>query len=106
MKTYRSPRGNNDYKPVPFILPKNKVKDLMNELYKDVLMEDIHNCSNVPYFEDKWDEILKGTFNFNMCKLSFDNWPESLLPGYYKLVVESFDENDSLSVILEIELTP
>ncbi|KAL5275856.1 hypothetical protein ACFFRR_001594 [Megaselia abdita] len=106
-KTYRSPRGNDDYKPMPFILPKLSAKDFINGVYKEILMNDVHRCSNAPYFEDEWNEIIKGTYTFNMCKLNFDNWPESVLPGFYKLVMDTFDDNDervcSLGVILQIE---
>lgn len=80
----------------------------MNGVYKQILMDDIRQCSNLPYIEDEWDEVLEGTYNFNMCKLSFNKWPETILPGYWKIVVETFDGNDdrvsSLTVILQIEL--
>lgn len=72
-------------------------------------MEDVHECCpNAPYFEDEWDEVLIGSYNFNMCKLNFDNWPDNFLPGYYQLVIESFDEEGGeisrSNVIIEIEL--
>lgn len=93
---------------MPFTVPKLKLEVFMNGIYKDILMEDIAKCTNLPTFEGEWDEVLEGTYNFNMCKLGFESFPESLLPGFYKVVVEAFDDKDnmisSLGVILEIEL--
>lgn len=89
-------------------MPKQDFDEFFNGVYKQVLMEDLHKCANTPYFEDKWEGVVKaGTYEMNMCKVNVANWPDNMLPGFYKFVAEFFDEGDNIisifDLIVEIE---
>lgn len=73
-------------------------------------MEDLHVCSNLPYFDEKWEGGLEPkTYFVNMCKFNVDNWPDYLPNGFYKFVTQIFypsgDLIVSVSVIEQIEQT-
>ncbi|KAL5288051.1 hypothetical protein ACFFRR_008723 [Megaselia abdita] len=85
LKLFRSPRGNDDYKPLPFSVPQQNLETFFNGVYKDVVMEDLHKCTNLPYFQDRWNEPLKAQeYYLNMCQFNVDNWPDYLPNGFYK----------------------
>lgn len=99
MNVYRSPRGNDDYKPTPFAMPKQDLGSYLNGVYKDVVMEDLHKCSNLPYFQGKFEgEVEPKEYFINMCKFNVENWPDYLPAGFYKFVVNFFDESENLVV--------
>lgn len=107
-KTFRSSRGNDDYKPMPFTMQKQDFETFFNGVYKDVLMGDLHECSDLPFFEDKWEGVVNArTYEMNMCKFNVANWPDNMIPGFYKFVAQFFDEEDTViavfTLIVEIE---
>lgn len=107
-RLFRSTRGNDDYKPLPFDIPKQSLEEFYNGVYKRALMDDLHKCSTCPYFEDKWEGVLKAqTYEINMCKVNVDNWPDTAPSGFYKMVSSFYDEEDNviveLNVVLDIE---
>lgn len=108
MDAYRSPRGNDDYKKVPFSIEKQNLTTFFNGVYKNALMEEITDCSNLPTFED-WEGPLEANlYEVNMCKVTCDNWPDNMLPGFYKLLVDVGDDKDinilTYTIIIQIEL--
>lgn len=82
---------------MPFSMKKQTLDEFFNGVYKDVVMEDLHKCSNLPYFEGNWEAPMKsGKYDLNMCQFSVDNWPDNMPPGYYRLVIDIFDESDAI----------
>lgn len=93
---------------MPFTVQKQDFEKMFNGVYKKVVMEDLHVCSNLPYFEDEWEGAVKaGPYNFNMCEFKVDNWPDNMLTGFYKLVIDFFDGGDNLivsaTIVIQIE---
>lgn len=84
-------------------MQKQDFDEFFNGIYKNALMEDLHNCSNLPFFEDQWGGVLPAMkYEVNMCKFNVANWPDNMIPGFYKFVIEFFDESDK--VIVEFNL--
>lgn len=91
-------------------MEKQDFETFFNGVYKKVIMEDLHKCSNLPHFEDKWEGVVKaGKYELDMCNVSVENWPDNMLPGFYKLLLEFWDEADnavaSATVVVQIETT-
>lgn len=89
-------------------MEKQDFNKFFNGVYKKVLMEDLTQCSNLPKFEDTWVEpITAGKYELNMCKVNVDNWPDSMMPGFYKFLAEFFDDTDAViatcTIIVQIE---
>ncbi|KAM7348507.1 uncharacterized protein ACRADG_007788 [Cochliomyia hominivorax] len=87
-KMYRTPQSNNDFKLLPFQMPSTHFIKVINTFYKDILMNSLKNCSDFPYFEDKFDSpFRKGVYKLEGCHLSEDGLPSHLEAGIYKTVV-------------------
>lgn len=58
-------------------------------------MEDLHECSDLPYFEGEWEGVFRaGKYALNMCLFTTETWPITMMPGLYKFVMEFFDDQD------------
>lgn len=93
---------------MPFAMPKQDFDHFFNGVYKDAMMEDLHQCSNLPFFEDKWEgSVAAMKYELNMCKFNVANWPDNMLPGFYKFLINFYDESDAIvaifTLIVEIE---
>ncbi|XP_017146610.1 uncharacterized protein LOC108158637 [Drosophila miranda] len=86
---YRSSSGQeSDYKLVPFAIPKQPYEDFLNTHYKDMVIENLGSCSNLPQFEDKfvppWPQKI---YNLDKCVADNDGFPEVLPLGFYKIIL-------------------
>ncbi|XP_016940321.4 uncharacterized protein [Drosophila suzukii] len=85
---YRSSSGDeNDYKMLPFSLPKQTFYDYLNTYYKDVIIKNFGPCSNIPQFEDKFQPPWpKQTFIADKCLIDGEGFPDILPAGFYKII--------------------
>lgn len=104
----KSRSENGDYKPVPFVAFKQDLNTFFNGHYKNVVMEDLHKCSNMPFFEDSWKEPFQaGKYDLNMCLLDPQNWPDNVPVGFYKIIMDVVDEEGkgvaTITVVVQVE---
>jgi len=87
MQFFRSPSGENDFKPMPHEIPRMKVKDAMPKYYKNFVYGNVGHCSNLPKFEDikngKWPQMK---YVIERCVVTGKGFPEILPDGTYKIV--------------------
>ncbi|XP_017014796.3 uncharacterized protein [Drosophila takahashii] len=105
---YRSTSGDeNDYKVLPYSIPKQSFYEYLNTYYKDVIMKNFAPCSNIPIFEDKFEPPWpKKTYNAEKCVIDGDGLPEIVPPGFYKIIFSaSGPEQPSWSFTAIIKLT-
>jgi len=89
---YRSSSGDeNDYKMLPFSLPKQTFYDYLNTYYKDVIIKNLGHCSNLPQFKGKFQPPWpQNTYKFDKCKIDGDGLPDVAPPGFYKILFTQF----------------
>ncbi|EDW17570.2 uncharacterized protein LOC6581359 [Drosophila mojavensis] len=77
--------GENDFKPLPMAVPKQRLIDL-KRLYDDIVYPVMKDCSNMPKIEG---DILwpwpRNIYTFKMCNFDQGNLPEIMAEGYYKV---------------------
>ncbi|EDW36377.1 GL17760 [Drosophila persimilis] len=85
---YRSNSGaENDYKVLPWSIPKQTYYDYLNTYYKDVLIPNLGHCSNLPQFEGKFQPPWpKDTYLVDKCVIEGQGLPEVVPPGFYKII--------------------
>ncbi|XP_039483039.1 uncharacterized protein LOC120446235 [Drosophila santomea] len=84
----------NDYKLLPWAIPKQSLYDHMNTYYKDVSMKNFKHCSNVPQFEGQFQPPLpKKTYFGNKCVIDGDGLPEIVPSGFYKIILKCYGPN-------------
>ncbi|XP_030558038.1 uncharacterized protein LOC115760710 [Drosophila novamexicana] len=85
---YRSYSGNeDDYKLLPFDIPKQTFKSIVESYYKDIIYKNLEHCSNLAKPENAYP-WPKGTYIFDKCTVTGDGLPEVLPEGYYKVNFE------------------
>nr|XP_044251790.1 LOW QUALITY PROTEIN: uncharacterized protein LOC108069295 [Drosophila takahashii] len=105
---YRSISGeDNDYKVLPWSLPKQPFYQYLNTYYKDVIMKNFAHCTNIPVFKDKFEPPWpKKTYIGDKCVIDGDGLPEIAPPGYYKIVFAgSGPDQPSWSFAAVVKLT-
>ncbi|XP_016988926.1 uncharacterized protein LOC108051351 [Drosophila rhopaloa] len=74
-----------DYKLTPFSIQPQKFTDYINTFYKDLLIPNLGNCTDMPKYESGYvPPWPKTTFNFNHCTVSGEGLPEVLAEGFYR----------------------
>ncbi|XP_064543804.1 uncharacterized protein LOC135432196 [Drosophila montana] len=82
---YRSSSGaEDDYKLLPYHIPKQTFKQFADNHYKKIVYKNLKHCSNIPEPENVYP-WPKGTYIFKRCIATGDGFPELLLEGYYKI---------------------
>ncbi|XP_073828208.1 uncharacterized protein isoform X2 [Musca autumnalis] len=101
----RSHNGVSDYRMLPFKMPRQHLFTAMNTFYKEILMETLSECSNLPVFEDKFEPPLrKGVYTITKCQFSQDGFPNHVAEGFYKIMIFGNGTVDwSISVIAQVE---
>ncbi|XP_030558361.1 uncharacterized protein LOC115760926 [Drosophila novamexicana] len=85
---YRSSTGSkDDYKLLPFCIPKQAFQRFAESHYKDIIYTNLKQCSNIPKPENAYP-WPKGTYIFDKCTVTGDGMPEVLPEGYYKIVFD------------------
>ncbi|XP_052839698.1 LOW QUALITY PROTEIN: uncharacterized protein LOC128254582 [Drosophila gunungcola] len=84
---YRSSSGNeNDYKLIPFSIPKQPFTQFMNSHYKDVVIANLGGCSNLIQFEDQFEPPWpQKEYVLDKCVANSDGFPEVVPEGFYKV---------------------
>ncbi|XP_002133769.2 uncharacterized protein [Drosophila pseudoobscura] len=82
---YRSPDGGDNYKLQPYSLQRQGIYAAMNSFYKDMIMDSVASCSNLPQFTEKLTVLPAQTFHYDKCQISTDSFPQYLPDGWYKL---------------------
>ncbi|XP_064543238.1 uncharacterized protein LOC135431834 [Drosophila montana] len=83
---YRSSSGaEDDYKILPWSIPKQTFKSFADSHYKDIVYKNLKQCSNIPEPENVYP-WPKGTYKFDRCTATGDGMPEIAPEGYYKVI--------------------
>lgn len=82
-----------------------KMGEMMNGLYKDFVMDLVHGCSDLPYFQDEWKPPFAAeTYTFNKCTSpSAKSYTGPTIPGTFKIVVEGKKGEEKVGVV-EVEI--
>ncbi|XP_037716311.1 uncharacterized protein LOC119551182 [Drosophila subpulchrella] len=86
MRILNSYSGNeDDYKLTPYSIQPQKFIDYINTFYKDMLIPNLGNCTDMPRFDDGYvPPWPKATFNFTRCTLNGKGLPDILAEGFYR----------------------
>ncbi|XP_043645329.1 uncharacterized protein LOC122614745 [Drosophila teissieri] len=75
----------SDYKLTPMSIPPQKFIEYINTFYKDMLMPNLGNCTDLPVYETEYvPPWPRATYNFTRCALNGKGLPDYLADGYYK----------------------
>ncbi|XP_002034423.2 uncharacterized protein LOC6609769 [Drosophila sechellia] len=75
----------SDYKLTPMSIPPQKFTEYINTFYKDMVMPNLGNCTDLPVYENEFvPPWPKATYNFTRCALNGEGLPDILADGYYK----------------------
>uniref|UniRef100_A0A1A9Z4T5 MD-2-related lipid-recognition domain-containing protein n=1 Tax=Glossina pallidipes TaxID=7398 RepID=A0A1A9Z4T5_GLOPL len=102
---YRSATGSeSDYQLLPYSVKRQNVIVFLNGLYKDLIMKSLSECSNLPFFTDKFTgPIEKKRYELDNCIFSDESFPNHLPEGFYRLVGQ-FDGEVQWSVIINVQV--
>ncbi|XP_073828210.1 uncharacterized protein [Musca autumnalis] len=102
---FRSDNGVNDYKVLPFKMPRQHLFSALNSFYKDMLMETFSECSDLPVFEEKFEPPLeKRVYTLDKCQFSQDGFPNHLSEGFYKILISGYGSVQwSLTIVAQVE---
>ncbi|XP_013111988.2 uncharacterized protein LOC106090371 [Stomoxys calcitrans] len=102
---YRSSDGVEEYKPIPFKMTRQHVYDAFNGYYKDMLMDTLKDCSDLPVFKDKiTPPIEKKLYTLTQCQFTRDGFADHVATGFYKVVLYGTGECDwGITVIAKVE---
>ncbi|XP_030381081.1 uncharacterized protein LOC115628918 [Scaptodrosophila lebanonensis] len=85
---YRSYTGGNDWKIMPWSMPYQKFENFVNTFYKDIVIKNFGHCTNLPRYEKKYQPPWpKKLYVFDRCVMNGDGFPDHVLEGYYKVIV-------------------
>ncbi|XP_030381198.1 uncharacterized protein LOC115629009 [Scaptodrosophila lebanonensis] len=85
---YRSNSGGNDWKIMPWSIPYQKYEDFVNTFYKEMVTKSIGHCTNMPQYEKKYQPPWpKKLYVFDHCVVNGDGFPEHMVEGYYKVII-------------------
>ncbi|KAL5288906.1 hypothetical protein ACFFRR_009231 [Megaselia abdita] len=87
-----------------FSMTKN-TEEIMNGIYKESFMEIFHKCSDLPYFEDKWEPPFPAqTYKFDKCTVpNTESYSKGMAPGQFKVVIEGKKGEETIGV-MEVEV--
>ncbi|XP_075155996.1 uncharacterized protein LOC142229324 [Haematobia irritans] len=103
---YRSENGVDDYKILPFKISRQHFNKAMDSFYKDMIMDTLKECSDLPVFEDKLERpIEKKEYTLKGCQFSQDGFPNHLATGFYKIVLSAHGASE-WGFTLIAEVTP
>ncbi|XP_061392902.1 uncharacterized protein LOC133328348 [Musca vetustissima] len=105
--TYRSDNGVNEYKVLAFKMSRQNIISAINGFYKEMFMDTLSECSDLPVFEDKFEPpIEKREYTLTKCQFSQDGFPNHLEEGFYKILISGSGCLDwHFAVIVEVEAT-
>ncbi|KAH8320352.1 hypothetical protein KR067_000167, partial [Drosophila pandora] len=85
----RSSSGDeSDYKMIPFNIPKQPLEDFMNTHYKDVVIKNLGDCSNLIKFEGKFEPPMpQQVYTLDKCVANSDGFPEVVPEGFYRIIM-------------------
>lgn len=94
MEMLRSPSGNeNDFRPLPYTIPKISFSDAKKNYYKQFLYSNIAHCSNIPTYEEientPWPKMK---YKLERCVPTCEGIPEILPEGTYKFIFKCTGE--------------
>ncbi|XP_022218386.1 uncharacterized protein LOC111071390 [Drosophila obscura] len=87
LELYRSTTGaESDYKLTPMSIPRQTFIEYIDTYYKDMVIKNLGECSDLPRYEDKYvPPWPKKTFTLTRCSVNGVGMPEVLLAGFYKI---------------------
>ncbi|XP_051861785.1 uncharacterized protein LOC117570306 [Drosophila albomicans] len=84
VRAWRSPTGNeNEYKTVPYLIPKQTYDKFMKSYYDDLLYKNLCNCSTLPEPENIYP-WKNDNYTFSGCIVQPKGFPDIAPQGYYK----------------------
>ncbi|XP_026840750.1 uncharacterized protein LOC113565032 [Drosophila persimilis] len=85
---YRSSSGaENDYKILPWSVPKLPLYEYLDTYYKDLLIPNLGHCSNLPQVEGKFQPPWpKQIYHLDKCVFDGEGLPEVVPTGFYKII--------------------
>ncbi|XP_046803206.1 uncharacterized protein LOC111685264 [Lucilia cuprina] len=106
LKSFRSANGDGNYKSIPLEMSRRHFFEALNSHYKNVVMETFKDCSDLPYFEDKFTPPLeKKAYKLDKCIFSQDGLPNHMETGVYKVILSGTGDVEwEVEVIFEIQL--
>lgn len=89
------------YSKLPMKVANTTLSNLMNEYYKQFVMNTLVNCTDqAPYFEDEFvPPITKRLMEFTQCRVSEEELNFQMNNGYYKFVART---SGLMDAVLEI----
>ncbi|XP_033253673.1 uncharacterized protein LOC117193046 [Drosophila miranda] len=86
---YRSTTGaESDYKLTPMSIPRQTFIEYLNTYYKDMVIKNLGDCSDLPQYEDKYvPPFPKKTYTLTRCTVNGKGMPQVLLDGFYKILI-------------------
>ncbi|XP_068144163.1 uncharacterized protein [Drosophila tropicalis] len=105
MLIYRSTTGSeSDYKLTPWSIPKQNFVEYLDTFYKDIILKNFKDCSDLPDFGDKYvPPFPQKNYTINACTVQGDGLPDVVPEGFYKMVAQV--ENPMMvyiSVVLKV----
>ncbi|XP_017044434.1 uncharacterized protein LOC108090331 [Drosophila ficusphila] len=74
-----------DYKMTPWSIPPQKFVDYIETFYKDIIMANLGDCTDLPRYDDGYvPPWPKATYNFTRCTMNGKGLPEVLAEGFYR----------------------
>ncbi|XP_073820121.1 uncharacterized protein [Musca autumnalis] len=103
----RSSNGVSDFREIPLKMPREHLLIAINSFYKDMLMETLRECSNLPVFADKFEPpLLKGVYTLEKCQFTHDGFPNHMVEGFYKIVIFGEGYVDwSITLVSQVEVS-
>ncbi|XP_052839701.1 uncharacterized protein LOC128254587 isoform X1 [Drosophila gunungcola] len=75
----------DDYKMTPWSIQPQKFTDYIDTFYKDMLIPNLGNCTDLPRFDSGFvPPWPKGNFNFTRCSCNGNGLPEVMSEGFYR----------------------
>jgi len=96
----------SDYKLTPMSIQPQKFTEYVNTFYKDLLLPNLGNCTDLPVYENEFvPPWPKATYNFTRCALNGQGLPDILADGFYKgeaVITAQPNLEVTVSVVLRI----
>ncbi|XP_002018541.2 uncharacterized protein LOC6592874 [Drosophila persimilis] len=89
VELYRSTTGaESDYKLTPMSIPRQTFIEYLNTYYKDMVIKNLGDCSDLPQYEDeRMTQLPKKTYTLTRCTVNGEGMPEVLVAGFYKILI-------------------
>uniref|UniRef100_A0A1B0BFR7 MD-2-related lipid-recognition domain-containing protein n=1 Tax=Glossina palpalis gambiensis TaxID=67801 RepID=A0A1B0BFR7_9MUSC len=101
----RSSTGSeSDYQLLPYSVPRQSIIKFLNELYKDMIMNSLSECSNLPVFTDKFaGPVEKKRYELDNCSFSDEAFPNHLPEGFYRIKAQ-IEGEVQWSVVVNVQV--